>query len=46
MTASTTAPQVRHIPLATPFQDQKPGTSGLRRPHSCVSAETLPGKLP
>ncbi len=32
MTASTTAPQVRHIPLAAPFQDQKPGTSGLRRP--------------
>ncbi len=32
MTASTTAPQVRYIPLAAPFQDQKPGTSGLRRP--------------
>ena len=32
MTASATSPQVRHIPLATPFQDQKPGTSGLRRP--------------
>ncbi|MYF36885.1 MAG: alpha-D-glucose phosphate-specific phosphoglucomutase, partial [Synechococcus sp. SB0678_bin_12] len=32
MTASATTPQVRHISLASPFQDQKPGTSGLRRP--------------
>ena len=32
MTASVITPQVRHISLATPFQDQKPGTSGLRRP--------------
>ena len=29
---ASTAPQVCHISLAAPFQDQKPGTSGLRRP--------------
>jgi len=32
MTASAITPQVCHVSLATPFQDQKPGTSGLRRP--------------
>ena len=31
MTSSASVAGVRHVALAEPFRDQKPGTSGLRK---------------